>query len=111
MRRRQAGVLRPFISKARGICGLGVKSISIARLSGHAVVIAGVRLTRSTILVFGAGGQLGRELCKDTSGEFTIRAVTRGGADIPDEEAVRGAIGLAAPYLVVNAEAYTHVDR
>jgi dTDP-4-dehydrorhamnose reductase len=73
--------------------------------------IAGVRLTRSTILVFGAGGQLGRELSKDASGEFTIRGVTRGDADITDEEAVHRAIDLAAPYLVVNAAAYTHVDR
>src|SRR5438552_18513704 len=103
MRRRQAGVLRPFISKARGICGLGAKSISIARLSSHAVAIAGVRLTRSTILVFGAGGQLGRELCTDTSGESTIRGVARGNADITDEEAVRGASDLAAPSLVVHS--------
>jgi dTDP-4-dehydrorhamnose reductase len=68
-------------------------------------------LTRSTILVFGAGGQLGREVCGDGSGEFRIRGVTRGDADITDEEAVRGAIDLAAPCLVVNSAAYTRVDH
>ncbi len=108
----QAVVLRAYFTvRAQGICALRAKSISIALLLSHAVAITGVRLTRSTILVFGAGGQLGRELCGDASGDFTIRGATRADADITDDEAIRKAIDLAAPCLVVNAAGYTHVDR
>ena len=63
------------------------------------------------ILVFGAGGQLGRELVSraDRLG-VSLRAIARSDADIADSEAVARSIGQVSPSLVVNAAAYTKVD-
>ncbi len=65
-----------------------------------------------SILVFGAGGQLGSELVgraysKDISFHFARRA----DAYIDDPAAVRRAMQLAHPSLVLNAAAYTNVDQ
>ena len=65
-----------------------------------------------SILVFGAGGQLGSELVgrapiKDIAFHFSRRA----DAYIDDPAAVRRAIQLAHPSLVLNAAAYTNVDQ
>ena len=65
-----------------------------------------------SILVFGAGGQLGSELVglahsKDIAFHFARRA----DAYIDDPAAVRRAMQLAHPSLVLNAAAYTNVDQ
>ncbi len=65
-----------------------------------------------SILVFGAAGQLGREL----AGALSQRAMpavllSRQDADIADRPAVMSAIDRAKPAVVVNAAAYTKVDR
>lgn len=65
-----------------------------------------------SILVFGAGGQLGSELMgraqpKDISFHFARRA----DAYIDDPAAVRRVMQLAHPSLVLNAAAYTNVDQ
>ena len=66
----------------------------------------------ATILAFGAGGQLGQELAAAAAGHrVSIRMVGRAEADIADANAVARAISSSAAALVVNAAAYTKVDR
>lgn len=64
------------------------------------------------ILVFGAGGQLGQEmlLLAQTRG-IEAKGLTRADADILDPLAVDRAIGEINPRLVLNAAAYTAVDK
>ncbi len=64
------------------------------------------------ILVFGAAGQLGHEVMTHA----TARAIAaigydRANADVTDFAAVRAAIRTVNPRLVLNAAAYTAVDR
>lgn len=66
----------------------------------------------STILVFGAGGQLARELAERAGRRgIAIRMVGRAEADIADADAVSDALSSVSPAIVVNAGAYTQVDR
>jgi dTDP-4-dehydrorhamnose reductase len=62
-----------------------------------------------TLLVFGAGGQVGRALMEEAQG----RAIgfDRAGCDISDEAAIRRAFASGAVSAVVNCAAYTAVDR
>lgn len=64
------------------------------------------------ILVTGANGQVGRELvrCGAEAG-IDVVALARADLDITDREAVRRTVEQAAPDAVVNAAAYTAVDR
>lgn len=64
------------------------------------------------ILVFGAAGQLGLEVMAQ-AGAKGIESIgcTRADADITDPAAVEAAILAAKPLLVLNAAAYTAVDR
>ena len=64
------------------------------------------------ILVFGAGGMVGREIARLAG----LRAIPMVGvahqeADITDADAIARAIERARPRLIVNAAAYTAVDR
>lgn len=64
------------------------------------------------ILVFGAAGQVGRTLMALAPARgINAIALTRAEVDITDAGAVRQAIAQAKPSLVVNAAAYTAVDR
>lgn len=64
------------------------------------------------ILVLGAGGQVGRELCRYSwSAEMRLIAPGRSRLDITWPEAVAAAIEGERPDIVVNAAAYTAVDR
>ena len=64
------------------------------------------------ILLFGAGGQLGQELVALAAARReALTGLSSAQADIADREAVARAIAAARPSLVVNAAAYTHVDR
>jgi dTDP-4-dehydrorhamnose reductase len=66
----------------------------------------------ATLLVFGAGGQLGQALVAlHRPGAWRVRGLGRAAADITDRAAVAAAIGAARPDLVVNAAAFTHVDQ
>jgi dTDP-4-dehydrorhamnose reductase len=66
----------------------------------------------AAILAFGADGQLGRELAARASqGGIPIRMVGRAEADIADDGAVARTIAAARPAMVVNAAAYSNVDR
>jgi dTDP-4-dehydrorhamnose reductase len=65
----------------------------------------------SSILVFGAEGQLGRELAKCAEQcDIALRGLGRAQVDIADTDAVTHAIADAAPAIVVNAAGYTKVD-
>lgn len=64
------------------------------------------------LLVFGAGGQLGRELEVATSGcGVTATLLPRKEADICDRDAVVSAVQRVNPTVIVNAAAYTKVDQ
>jgi dTDP-4-dehydrorhamnose reductase len=64
------------------------------------------------ILLFGAGGQLGQELVAlAVARREALTGLSSAQADIADREAVARAMAAARPSLVVNAAAYTHVDR
>ncbi len=66
----------------------------------------------SPILVFGGEGQLGRELtARAAQAGVALVGLRRSEADIADGDAVRNALAENAPSLVVNAAAYTQVDR
>lgn len=64
------------------------------------------------VLVTGAGGQLGRELCRAAwPGHVSVTGATRADLDITSPDAVTRALTELAPDVVVNAAAYTAVDR
>lgn len=62
-----------------------------------------------TLLVFGAGGQVGRALL-DRAGEIAT-GLDRKACDVRDARAVARAIEACGPSVVVNCAAYTSVDR
>jgi dTDP-4-dehydrorhamnose reductase len=64
------------------------------------------------ILVFGAAGQLGHEvMALAKSRDIEVAGCNRARADITDFASVKAAIRAAKPRLVLNAAAYTAVDR
>ncbi len=65
----------------------------------------------SKFLVFGAGGQLGQELVARLSGDVEIIGLDRQAADITDFDRVMSAITRIAPTIIINAAAFTAVDR
>jgi dTDP-4-dehydrorhamnose reductase len=63
------------------------------------------------ILLFGANGQLGQELTRESVAQgAALVALSRAQADVAHADAVRGAIARHKPAVVVNASAYTKVD-
>ena len=64
-------------------------------------------------LLLGAGGQLGMELKRRLSRQdrTALTALTRAELDFTDAEAIRAAIRKAEPEIVINAAAYTAVDK
>ncbi|MEA3041360.1 MAG: dTDP-4-dehydrorhamnose reductase [Sphingomonadales bacterium] len=62
-------------------------------------------------LILGAGGQVGRALAATAPEGCDLVALARADCDIGEEAAVRAAIADARPQLVLNAAAYTAVDR
>ena len=63
------------------------------------------------ILVFGAGGMLGRDVVRAAeSAHHEVVAIPRAEVDITDAGAVAEAVKGAAPSAVVNCAAYTDVD-
>ncbi len=64
------------------------------------------------IVVFGGNGQLGRELSRAAASRgVSLRALSHQEADIADGAAVAAAQTQYKPSIVVNAAAYTKVDR
>lgn len=63
------------------------------------------------ILLTGANGQVGRALQKTLSPLGTVIAHDRGRLDLANPDAIRSAVRACRPTLIVNAAAYTAVDR
>jgi dTDP-4-dehydrorhamnose reductase len=63
------------------------------------------------ITLFGRNGQVGRELAPLLAGLGTLAALDRGDVDLEQPEAIRAALRRERPDIVVNAAAYTAVDR
>jgi len=64
-----------------------------------------------TVLVVGAGGQLGRELPRTVAEGVRCVALSRADVDIADADALARCLDEVAPRQVVNAAAYTAVDK
>jgi len=63
------------------------------------------------ILLLGAGGQLGRALAAALPALGTLTALDRSQANLADLDALPGVVRRHRPDLLVNAAAYTAVDR
>ncbi|MGA2565168.1 MAG: dTDP-4-dehydrorhamnose reductase [Steroidobacteraceae bacterium] len=63
------------------------------------------------VLITGASGQVGRALLESAPEEMELRAFTRQELGISDEGCVREAVAAWQPALIVNAAAYTAVDK
>ncbi len=66
---------------------------------------------RRPIVLFGGNGQVGWELRRTLAPLGPVRAVERAEADLADLDALRALLRAADPALIVNAAAYTAVDR
>jgi dTDP-4-dehydrorhamnose reductase len=66
---------------------------------------------RPTILVTGAGGQIGFEVARLLEPHGEVIAADRASLDLADPDAIVAAVRGAKPKLIVNAGAYTAVDR
>jgi dTDP-4-dehydrorhamnose reductase len=67
--------------------------------------------SRLRLLLTGAGGQVGSAVRQRAPAEATLVAMDSGMLDITDAHAVRAAVAAAKPDVVLNAAAYTAVDR
>jgi len=63
------------------------------------------------ILLLGAGGQLGKQLKQALTGNTNLTALARADLDFTNADAIRKAIRDAKPEVVINAAAYTAVDK
>ncbi|HET9764494.1 MAG TPA: dTDP-4-dehydrorhamnose reductase [Casimicrobiaceae bacterium] len=68
-------------------------------------------MTRPTILLTGSRGQIGHELARLLTAHGELIALDRGQLDLADADALRTTFRAARPQIVVNAAAYTAVDR
>lgn len=63
------------------------------------------------VLIAGAGGQLGRALVASAPPSVELHAFTHAELDVSDASAVRTRVSAVAPDAIINAAAYTAVDR
>jgi dTDP-4-dehydrorhamnose reductase len=68
-------------------------------------------LRSGPILLFGANGQLGFELQRSLAVLGPLVCLDRAQCDVTDMQAIRAAFERAQPVVVVNAAAYTAVDK
>jgi dTDP-4-dehydrorhamnose reductase len=62
-------------------------------------------------LIFGAGGQLAQHLVGLAPSDITLKALSRNECDITDKKAVARCVESFSPDVIINAAAYTAVDR
>ena len=63
------------------------------------------------VLITGAGGQLARELVRTAPRAVELTALSRAELDITARDQLEERVAELAPDIVINAAAYTHVDR
>ena len=68
-------------------------------------------MSRPTILLTGATGQVGFELARSLADLGDVIALDRAALDLADADAIVASVRQARPQLIVNAAAYTAVDR
>ncbi|MHB8252309.1 MAG: dTDP-4-dehydrorhamnose reductase [Acidiferrobacter sp.] len=66
---------------------------------------------RKGILILGASGQLGRALTRVLAELWPVHALSRSDCDVGDGAALRAAVRQFAPGILINASAYTAVDK
>lgn len=65
----------------------------------------------TAILVIGRNGQVGHALCEPLQSLGPVTALGRAELDLTDAEAIRAAIRAVRPGILINAAAYTAVDK
>jgi dTDP-4-dehydrorhamnose reductase len=70
-----------------------------------------VAIEAPRILILGSAGQLGRELQRSFGDFGSVTAADRTQCDLADPSSIRAQVRDAAPDIVLNAGAYTAVDR
>lgn len=68
-------------------------------------------MTASRVLITGAGGQVGKALLADVPAGVSVEALGHGELDIGVDSAVTSFVDRVKPAVVINAAAYTAVDR
>ncbi len=73
---------------------------------------SGGQTNTRTVVITGANGQVGRELMRaEWPSDVTVVGLTSSELDITDSAAVEATIDAIAPAVIVNAAAYTAVDK
>ncbi len=62
-------------------------------------------------MLTGSAGQVGHEVARLTPGAFDLKALTSAELDITDAAAVEAAVKACRPDIIINAAAYTAVDK
>ena len=65
---------------------------------------------KQTVLVTGANGQVGSNICRVFNGAFDVIRFSSRELDVSDASAIRKIFDVVRPDIVVNAAAYTKVD-
>ena len=63
------------------------------------------------IIIFGSSGQLGQELSEKLEKIFDVRSFSRKEVDITNFESVKNILEIINPDIIINAAAYTQVDK
>ncbi len=69
------------------------------------------RTSKTKVLITGADGQLGFELQRTNPDSYECIATDKDDVDITDMDAVRAFVADASPEVIINAAAYTAVDK
>ena len=80
-------------------------------MKGKGAAMASASGARRGIVLFGAHGQLGRALTRALAGLGPVYALSHADCDITDEAAVHERVQRLRPGIIVNAAAYTAVDK
>ena len=68
-------------------------------------------MATNPILLLGANGQVGSELVTALQGLGPVIALGRAHADLSEPESLRALVRMHQPHMIINAAAYTAVDR
>lgn len=77
----------------------------------EAIALEQIAPERPCILLLGSAGQIGRELATTLQAVGSVIAITRNECNLADPAAVNALLLRHSPQIIVNAAAYTAVDR